>query len=138
MESNTVVATFGHSWAAELARGYLFESGIPAWIEQSGLDDPFLLPRPGPGVVRLLVPADRLEEARALLAEEPLERDLEDEVEGLDPSRGGRPLWVFLAAALLLVGIVAAAIPAGLRVPSLAAGALGYLGWRRARRSRGR
>jgi len=123
-----VAATFADSWSAELAAGYLRQSGIPAWVQAGGLDDPFKSAGSG-ATVRLLVPIDRLESARALLAETMPEADGGP----LEPPAHGHPVWVYPVALVLLLGIAIAAIPGSLRVPSLAVALAGYFVWRKIR-----
>lgn len=117
-------ATFAHPWDADLARNYLEDAGVEAWVE-----DPYRISG-GTGLVRLLVPVDRVIDARLLLAE--LESDLDDEPEGAAGAR--HPLWVTLAAVVLLGGVVSAAVPRFLWVPTAAIGLIGYWLFRRLRR----
>src|SRR3954469_20351098 len=117
-------ATFAHPWDADLARNYLEDAGVEAWVE-----DPYRISG-GSGLVRLLVPADRVIDARLLLAE--LKPDLDDEPEGA--AGGGYPLWVTFAAVVLLGGVISAAVPRFLWVPTAAIGLIGYWLFRRYRR----
>jgi hypothetical protein len=117
-------ATFAHPWDADLARNYLEDAGVEAWVE-----DPYRISG-GAGLVRLLVPADRIIDARLLLAE--LERE---EGEQADHAIAPRyPLWVTLAAVVLLGGVVSAAIPRFLWFPTAAIALIGYWLFRRYRR----
>jgi hypothetical protein len=108
-------ATYVHPWDADLARNYLEEAGIQAWVE-----DPYRLSG-GVGLVRLLVPADSVMEARSLLAE--LEPVPDDEV-AQEP--GHRPFWMTVAAVIVLGGIVSAAVPRFLWLPAAAIVLVGY------------
>src|SRR3954469_7301539 len=58
-------ATFAHPWDADLARNYLEDAGVEAWVE-----DPYRIAG-GSGLVRLLVPADGGIDARRVLAGAP-------------------------------------------------------------------
>jgi hypothetical protein len=122
-------ARFAHPWDADLARNYLADAGVQAWVE-----DAYRISG-GAGLVRLLVPADRVIDARLLLAElEPGREDEPDEDDELEVAPAGRhPLWVTLAAIVLLGGVVSAAIPRFLWFPTAAIGLIGYWLFRRYR-----
>jgi hypothetical protein len=118
----TLVAEFTDPWEAQLARHSLGDAGIEAWLEGTGPDR--RMPGEGSGRIRLLVPAEAAEEARDILAELAVDRS-----EDL-PRR--RPSWVPVVAALVVVGLVWAAVP-GFLWPWLLLGALvGFLLWRAA------
>jgi hypothetical protein len=119
-----VVATFGAAWEAESPRQYLTNAGIPAWVDGPGMDDPYRLSA-REGATRLLVPPDRIEEARALLAgltwaqpEDPF-----------DSSRS-HPRWVRVVAAIALAALVLALVPFELRALVLPGAVGGYVVWR--------
>lgn len=117
---NEPVAEFKDPWEARLARHFLADAGIEAWLEPDRkLDDQ------GWGGVWLVVEAEEAEEARALLDEMPAAHDdLPAE------RRGGRPLWVMLAAAVTLVALVVAAVPPNLWPWLILFGFVGFLLWR--------
>jgi hypothetical protein len=81
--------------------------------------------------VRLLVPADRIIDAQLLLAE--LEREEDEQADHVIAPR--YPLWVTLAAVVLLGGVVSAAVPRFLWFPTAAIGLIGYWLFRRYRRT---
>jgi hypothetical protein len=102
VSAQEVVAEFTDPWEARLARDWLADAGIDAWLEGAGPDR-----RPsgeGGGRLRLVVPEAAAEEARGLLLDMPSERDH-------GPARSGRPVWVAVVAAVVLVGLVWAAVP---------------------------
>jgi len=106
-----VAATYSHSWDAELARNHLEAEGLAAWVETPAHFS-------GAFRVRLFVDADRLADARAMLAE--LEEDVEVDPAFELPTR--RPLWITVATIVLLGGIYAAVIPEPLWWPTAGAG----------------
>jgi hypothetical protein len=114
----TVVAEFLDPWEAQLARHSLADAGLDAWLEGSGPDHRLL--GASTGRIRLMVPAASADEAREVLAgvDEPLER--------------GRPLWVPVVAAMVVIGLVWAAVPRFLWPWILLAGFIGFLLWRAA------
>ncbi|MGH2724713.1 MAG: hypothetical protein ACRDI0_10725 [Actinomycetota bacterium] len=120
MTENVVVATFLRPWDAEVARQSLEQAGIPAWVEGSGLDDPY---RGGP--VSLMVPVEWAEDAHLALAE-PVE---DDEEETLRPARRRRPLWVAVVATLVVAGLAIPSVPRFLWVPILLVTFIGLLLW---------
>jgi len=114
-----VVAEFMSAWDARIARDSLADAGIEAWLSrpEGGV--------PGEsGRTRLLVAAEAAEEARDVLAT--TEPGVDDEL----PRR--RPLWVPTVAALVLVGLVWAAVPGFLWPWILLAALVGFLLWRAA------
>lgn len=120
MTRGTLVAEFTDPWEAQLARHSLADAGIEAWLE--GADRG--MPGEGSGRIRLLVPAEAAEEARDILAELA--------VDGSEDLPRRRPSWVSVVAALVVVGLVWAAVP-GFLWPWLLLGALvGFLLWRAA------
>ena len=128
-ERPVVVATFPSAWEADLSRQCLTDAGIPAWVETAGLDNPYRLAAWGTGMIRLLVPRERADEARSVLddlAPVPEEPDAE-----WAPANGGRPLWVRVAGGVLLAGLIIGAIPHGLRTPVALVALAGWLIWRR-------
>ncbi len=118
--TGTPVAEFTDPWEAELARHTLTDAGIEAWLEGSAPD--LRLLGEGTGRLRLLVPVSHADEARDLLEE--MAADREEEL----PDR--RPAWVPLVAALVVVGLVWAAVPRFLWPWILLGGFAGYLVWR--------
>ncbi len=121
----TVVARFTDPWDAELARHYLQEAGIEAWVESSLLE--FHVSGEGGGRIRLRVPEHRVEEARAILAEMQQSDELVEEPTGVR-----RPLWVAVVAAILAGGLLIGAVPRVLWGPLLLLGFIGFLLWRAA------
>ncbi len=118
-----VVARFPGAWEAELAMRYLEDEGIPAWLDVPTVEDPAR--RQG---IRVLVPADRADEARAVLAEVE-EAPPEDEEPA--PSRGfRRPVWVVAVAALVAGAMIVAAVPRSLWVPLLVIALFALIFWR--------
>jgi hypothetical protein len=114
-----VVAEFLDPWEAQLARHSLADAGVDAWLEGPGPERRLL--GEGTGRIRLLVPFSAADEARELLAaqEEPA-------------SAGRRPMWITAVAAVVLVGLVWAAVPRFLWPWILLAGFVGFLLWRAA------
>jgi len=121
----TVVESFVHPWEADLARDYLADQGIPAWVETSGLDNPYRLPAAGMGLVRLYVSADRAEEARSLLAQLSASEkaDISVPPDRQEQEREGqfvrRPLWPTALGVAVVVALSVSAIPHRLRLPAL-------------------
>lgn len=120
MADEAVVATFARPWDAELARQYLDEAGIPAWVQGSHLDQP---DRAGP--IRLVVPVEWEEEAHLVLSDAAADGV---EEEPLDSARR-RPLWVTVVAGLVVAGLVITAVPRFLWVPLLILSFFGLLLW---------
>lgn len=118
---NEPVAEFEDPWEARLARHYLADAGIEAWLEgpERELDDQ------GWGGVWLVVEADEAEEARALLDEMSAAHD--DLPAG---RRGRRPLWIVLVAAVTVAGLVVAAVPRLMWPWLILFGFIGFLLWR--------
>jgi hypothetical protein len=114
-----VVAEFVDPWEAQLARHSLADAGLEAWLEGPGMER--MLPGQGTGRIRLVVDPDAAEEAREVLAgtDEPV------------PDRRYPP-WVPVVAAVVLVGLVWAAVPRFLWPWILLAGLAGFLLWRAA------
>jgi hypothetical protein len=119
MRDGTVVAEFLDPWEAHLARHSLSDAGLDAWLEGPGPERRLL--GEGTGRIRLLVPYGAADEARELLAahEEPA-------------SEIRRPMWITAVAAVVLVGLVWAAVPRFLWPWILLAGFVGFLLWRAA------
>lgn len=106
------VAAFGNVAEAELARGVLESDGIPAAL-LDGLDAALL---PGAGhSVRVLVPADDLDRARALLGPtDPLPEPAEDLIPPVpDITRPWITAWVvaFALGAAAAVGLALSRTP---------------------------
>jgi hypothetical protein len=120
-----VVATFADTWQAEFPQAHLTEAGIPAWIESAGPDERFLLSGGRPGPIRLVVPADRVEDARSVLLSAAAWREEDDEYL---PRR--RPRWIVAACAVLLVALLVASIPPELRWPLVFVTIALYALWR--------
>jgi hypothetical protein len=108
VREGTVVAEFIDPGEAQLARHTLAEAGIEAWLE-------------GAGPVRLVVAPEAADEARDLIA------DLD-----FTESPRRRPVWVSLVAALVVAGLVWAAVPRFLWPWLLFGGLIGFLLWRAA------
>jgi hypothetical protein len=119
-----VVATFGAAWEAESPRQYLANAGIPAWVDGPGLDDPYRS-SVREGAARLLVPPDRIEEARALLADVPW-------AQAEDPfdSTRSHPRWIRVAAAVALAALVLSLVPFEISALVLPGAVGGYVVWR--------
>jgi Putative prokaryotic signal transducing protein len=100
--ADAVVAEFTDPWEAHLARDWLADAGIEAWLEGTGPDR--RLTGEGGGRLRLVVPQDEAEEARGLLV------DMAEDGEGA-VHRHRRPIWMAVVAAVVLVGLVWAAVP---------------------------
>jgi len=120
-----VVATFTDTWQAEFPQAHLKEAGIPAWLESAGPDERFLLPGGRTGPIRLVVPADRVEDARSVLLSAAAAPPEDDE---FLPRR--RPRWIVVACALVLMALLAASIPPELRLPLVFVAAALYGLWR--------
>jgi hypothetical protein len=119
VRDGTVVAEFLDPWEAQLARHSLADAGLDAWLEGPGPERRLL--GEGTGRIRLLVPNGVADEARELLAaqEEPA-------------AAGRRPIWITAVAAVVLIGLVWAAVPRFLWPWILLAGFVGLLLWRAA------
>jgi hypothetical protein len=109
-----VVAEFTDVWEARLARDTLAHAGVEAWLEPVG--------SPGEGRRRLLllVAPETEAEARALLD------DMRDEDVVPTPRR---PVWVPVVAAVVVVGLVWAAVPRFLWPWILLTAFVGFLLW---------
>lgn len=118
-----MVAEFTDPWEAQLARHWLADAGIEAWLEGIGPDR--RLTGEGSGRFRLVVPEPAAQEARALLVEMAAEREDEEL-----PRR--RPPWVPVVAAMVVVGLVWAAVPRFLWPWILLVALVGFLLWRAA------
>jgi hypothetical protein len=130
-----VVATFGHAWEAEVARSYLNDVGIDAWVEASAFDDPYRTFAHGGSGVRLFARHSVIQEAREVLEEARAESfrssPVEQEADRVLTARvHRRPVWVVIAATLVLVTLAITAVPANLRIPVLALAPAAYLVWR--------
>jgi Putative prokaryotic signal transducing protein len=82
------VASCGDDGEAEIIAGLLESEEIPVEIE--GGPSPFPEDLGGLGMTRVLVPPDRAEEARALIAEQQrdADRNLADSASGADTDKG--------------------------------------------------
>jgi hypothetical protein len=79
---------------AEMIQGLLESAGIPSVLQQVGVDGPSLgygLLSPGGGSRRVMVHANKSEEARAVLAETLAEHEQEDWTEAGDSSNPEEP-----------------------------------------------
>jgi hypothetical protein len=76
-----ILEVLGTEEDAEVVRGYLESQGVPCQVE-SAHSHGFPVNVSALGNVRVEVPADRLEEARRLLAARERTPDLADDVEG--------------------------------------------------------
>ena len=76
-----ILEVFGTEEEAEVVRGYLESQGVPCQVESAHSHE-FPVNVSALGNVRVEVPADRLDEARRLLAARERTPDLADYVEG--------------------------------------------------------
>jgi hypothetical protein len=114
MDPVVVVAEFTDAWEARMARDSLAHAGIEAWLRGA-------LPGERPGGLQLLVAPDVAEEARGML----------EEMEASEaPLARRRPLWVPVVAALVVVGLVWAAVPGFLWPWIFLVLFVGFLLWR--------
>jgi hypothetical protein len=100
MRERVAIYEFLDPWEARLARDALDDAGFEASIEEG----PSVVPGDDRRRYRLIVPAEDADEARAALTEPLAELPEYDQDER--PSRDGRPAWVALVAALVLVSFV--------------------------------
>jgi hypothetical protein len=111
---DVVVAEYQSRGEATADREALQNAGLVAWLEE--LHDS--------GPVLLVVPAEAADEARAVL---------EELQGGWGPaSRGRRPLWIPVVAALVAAGLIWAAVPRFLWPWLLFGGLVALLLWRAA------
>jgi hypothetical protein len=123
LREGVAIYEFHDPWEARLARDALDDAGFEAWLETH---EP-VMGEGGPKRFRLVVPADDVDEARSALTEPLLELDdFQEEV----PRRSGRPIWMPMVAALVLFGMVIAAVPRFLWPWILLIGFIGFLVWR--------
>jgi hypothetical protein len=76
-----ILEVLGTEEDAEVVRGYLESQGVPCQVESAHSHE-FPVNVSALGNVRIEVPADRLDEARRLLAARERTPDLADDVEG--------------------------------------------------------
>jgi hypothetical protein len=112
-----VVAEFLDPEEATLARHSLADAGVEAWLEGPDAEDAF--PGSSSGPIRLVVPAGAADDALDVLA------DLED-----DSISARRPLWIPVVAALVVAGLIWAAVPRFLWPWLLFGGFVAFLLWR--------
>jgi hypothetical protein len=130
-----LVDSFVHPWEADLAREYLSEDGIPAWVEKSGLDNPYRVAAGGMGLVGLYVPANRAEEARTLLARLAAAGGGVSAVpaEGQEVGANGgvrrEPPWRVGAGGAVVVALAVSAVLGRLPIPGLVVVAVAVLLW---------
>ena len=122
----TIVGIFPSAWEAELARRYLDEAGIAAWLDDAVPGSPGHLGEARP--VRLYVAPGDEEEARLIL-EDPDPLDLDDDLAAARAAQRRRPLWVAAVALLVVAGMVITAVPRILWVPLLALAFFGVILW---------
>lgn len=123
MREGIAIYEFVDAWEARLARDALDDAGFDAWLEA---DEPEF-----EGDVarrfRLVVPVEDADAARSALTEPMLEMpELDYDVDA--PAR--RQWWVPVVAALVLVGMVVAAVPRFLWPWILLTAFVGFLVWR--------
>lgn len=125
MTERTIVAEFADRWEAELARHRLAQAGIEAWVEEAGS-------KRTAERLRLLVPESEAQVARAVLVEAVGDGEEADRT-------AGRPMWMPVVAALVVIGMVWGAVPSFLWPWIILVGLVGFLLWRAAgpRRPRG-
>jgi hypothetical protein len=81
---------------AEMIQGLLESAGIPSAVRQIGIDGPLVgigLLNPGGGSRRVMVRADRVEAAQAVLAEALVEDERGDGDEFFDADEPGESRW---------------------------------------------
>ncbi|HEX2030319.1 MAG TPA: hypothetical protein VHL78_02805 [Actinomycetota bacterium] len=120
-----VVGIFPSAWEAEMARRYLDEAGISAWLDELVPDHPGHLGEGRP--VRLYVSREDEDDALAILEDTDPADD--DDLEAARAAQRRRPLWIAAVALLVLVGMVIAAVPQVLWVPLLAVAFFGVILW---------
>lgn len=121
-----VVGIFPSAWEADIARRYLEDAGIPAWLDDDAAGEQ-VTQLEAPAAVVLYVSPDDEDDARAILQHvDPLE---DDDLAAARASFGRRPLWVAAVALLVVVGMVITAVPQVLWVPLLALAILGLVLW---------
>jgi hypothetical protein len=119
VRDGTVVAEFLDPEEARLARHTLADAGVEAWLE--GPDPEGVVPDPYTAPFRLVVPSEAADEALDLLA------DLHP---GSQPAR--RPWWIPAVAAVVVAGLIWAAVPRFLWPWLLFGGLVAFLLWRAA------
>ncbi len=123
MREGVAIYEFRDPWDARLARDALDDAGFDAWLEA---DEPAF-----EGDVsrryRVVVPAEDADEARSALTEPLLEMP---EVDIDDERAARRPWWTPVVAAMVLIGMVIAAVPRFLWPWILLTTFVGFLVWR--------
>lgn len=123
MREGVAIYEFHDEWEAKLARDALDDAGFDAWLEEGGS----AVVEEAPRRFRLVVPAEDADEARAALTE-PLP-ELPD-YEGDERPHAGRPLWIPVVAAIVLVGLVVGSVDSFMWPWILLASFVGFLLWR--------
>ncbi len=123
MRETVAIYEFVDEWEARLARDALDDAGFEAWLEETDS----AVVEGAPRRFRLIVPAEDADEARAALTE-PLPELPDYDVD--ERTSGGRPIWVPVAAAIALVGMVMVSVDAFLWPWILLTVFVGFLLWR--------
>jgi hypothetical protein len=110
-----VVFRTGRIYELDVAQVTLRDAGIPSYAQEESIGGLVTAlpssPVPGPGVwFNVLVPEERLADARDALSEAPLELDLDSEpdVWHFNPGKRARAYWRTYAAVALLISAVMA------------------------------
>jgi hypothetical protein len=119
VRDGTVVAEFLDPEEARRARLSLADAGVEAWLE--GPDPDGASPEPSFASIRLVVPSEAVDDALDLLA------DLD-----LGPLPARRPWWISAVAAVVVAGLIWAAVPRFLWPWLLFGGLVVFLLWRAA------
>ena len=123
MREGIAIYEFQDAWEARLAKDALDDAGFDAWLES----DPPAFEGDVPRRFRLVVPVEDADEARSALTEPLLELPDTDIYDDAPPRR---QWWVPIVAALVLVGMVVAAVPRFLWPWILLTAFVGFLVWR--------
>jgi hypothetical protein len=105
------LATLTRPWEAWLLRGMLIERGIPALVDDAGMDNPY---RTAAGVERVYVSAGDPEWAREVMAE--AEHERADERPRAEPEL---PSWGVIAVGGHVGAVLTAFLPHGVRFLAL-------------------
>lgn len=126
MREGVAIYEYVDPWEARLARDALDDAGFDAWLEPAEREHAQL--EEIQQRYRLCVPVEDADEARAALTQ-PLE-ELPDEEYDDRPVRTGRPIWIQIVAAMVLVGFAINYVPSFIWPWALLTGFVGFLLWR--------